>query len=255
MGRLGRFGFAAQGASFAIVAVLALALALGQGGKATDPQGAFVTLARHSWGKPLLVMLAVGFAAYAVWRFAQAFFDRGYEGAGLRGLGKRGVQFVQGSAYAGLAFAAVRVIMGASPNSQRSARQAAADVLSWPGGEALVGLAGVTLIAVAAGNAYWGISERFKGSLRIGDMSRREERFAARLGRAGFLSLALVLGLVGWFLVHAARQHRSDEAVTLGGALSRIAHASYGAWLLAATAAGLLAFGLFGFVQARYHRV
>lgn len=230
VGRLGRFGFAAQGASLAIVAVLALALALGQGGKATDPQGAFVTLAQYSWGKVLLVLLTFGFASYALWRFAQAFFDRGREGTGLRGLGKRGVQLAQGCAYAGLALAAVRVIRGATPNSQRSAKAAAADVLS---------------VALAVGNAYWGVSERFRGSLRIDDMSPQEERLASRLGKAGFLSFAVVLGLVGWFLVDAAREHRSDTAVTLEGALSRIAHASYGARLLALTAAGLLAFGLF----------
>jgi hypothetical protein len=43
--------------------------------------------------------------------------------------------------------------------------------------------------------------------------------------------------------------------VSLGGALAHLAQAGYGRWLLGATAVGLLAYGLFGLLQARYHRV
>ncbi|MDQ4082572.1 MAG: DUF1206 domain-containing protein, partial [Actinomycetota bacterium] len=111
IGWLGRFGFASQGIAFAIVALLALALALGQGGKATDPQGAFNTLADRSWGKVLLVLLAAGFCGYAVWRLAQSIFDRGGEGADAKGFGKRAIQFGQGLLYAGLAATAVRVLL------------------------------------------------------------------------------------------------------------------------------------------------
>jgi hypothetical protein len=255
IGLLGRVGLAAQGASFTIVAVLALALALDEGGKATDPQGAFVTVAKHAWGRWLLVMLAAGLAGYAVWRFAEAFFDRARAGAGLRGRAERAVKFVQGGVYAALAVAAVRIVLGAKPSSGRSAKSATADVLSWPGGEFLVAAAGIAIIAVGVANAYWGIAARFKEGLRTDELSRREERFITGLGTAGFLSLTVVFGIVGWFLLQAARDHRSDETVTLGGALSKIAHAAYGPWLLALTAIGLLAFGLFAFVQARYHRV
>src|SRR3954454_5423894 len=60
---LARGGLVAKGISYGIVGVLALQLALGAGGKATSRQGALQTLARHGYGKALLVLLALGFAA------------------------------------------------------------------------------------------------------------------------------------------------------------------------------------------------
>ena len=43
--RLARFGLVAQGISFGLVAVLAIEVALGKGGRATDRQGALRTIA------------------------------------------------------------------------------------------------------------------------------------------------------------------------------------------------------------------
>jgi hypothetical protein len=255
MGWLGRFGFASQGISFAIVALLALALALGKGGKTTDPQGAFKTLEENSWGRILLISLAAGFCGYAIWRFAQSIFDRGDEGGDAKGLGKRAVQFGQGLLYVGLAATAVRVLLGANESSGQGAKKAAAGVLGWPGGESLVVAAGIAVILAALVNGYWGLSGRFKKSLRTTEMTRSEERWLSRLGTVGFLALAVVLAIVGWFLIKAGLDHRADETITIGGALAKVAHASYGPLLLGVTAAGLLAFGLFGLVQARYHRV
>ena len=73
---LARIGLVAKGVSFAIVGVLALRVAVGHGGKSTSREGALATLADESYGKWLLLALAAGFAAYALWRIAQAFFER-----------------------------------------------------------------------------------------------------------------------------------------------------------------------------------
>jgi hypothetical protein len=235
--------------------VLALALALGAGGKATDPNGAFNALARRSWGQGLLVGLAVGFLGYAAWRFAQALFDRGREGREAKGLVKRGVQLAQGILYAGLTVTAVRVLAGARSSSQANAKKAAAGVLGWPGGEWLVVLAGIAVCFVGLVNGYWGVSQRFLESLRTTEMTGHEERWVGQLGRVAFVALAVVLAIVGWFLVKAGLDHNADETVTLGGALAKLGQADYGRFLLGAAAAGLLAFASFGLVQARYHDV
>src|SRR5438874_4194614 len=69
---LARSGLVAKGASYAIVGVLALKLALGDGGKATSRQGALQAIAHHAYGTVLIALLAAGLAAYAIWRFVQA---------------------------------------------------------------------------------------------------------------------------------------------------------------------------------------
>src|SRR3954449_8643113 len=66
--RGGRAGHVAKGVSFGLVAVLAILVALGQGGKTTDRQGAPGTLADEPFGELALIVLAIGFAGYALWR-------------------------------------------------------------------------------------------------------------------------------------------------------------------------------------------
>src|SRR4051794_14433716 len=70
---LARTGLVAKGISFGIVGALALKLAFGDGGKATSREGALEQLAGSGFGTVLISALALGFAAYAVWRFVQAF--------------------------------------------------------------------------------------------------------------------------------------------------------------------------------------
>jgi Domain of Unknown Function (DUF1206) len=176
-----------------------LQLALGDGGKATDPQGAFRLLATHGWRRALLVLLVCGFVADALWRLAQPLFNRGGHGEDPAGYGRRLIQLCQALIYIGFAVSAVRILAGAG-GSARGERHAVGGMLSWPG-------------------------------------------------------LAVVLALIGWFLLKAAVDYDANRIVSLGGALAKLAHATYGKWLLGLVAAGLLSYGLFGILQVPYHRV
>jgi hypothetical protein len=65
----------------------------------------------------------------------------------------------------------------------------------------------------------------------------------------------VVAGLVGVFLIKAAVDFNPTNAVGLDGALAKLAQASYGPYLLAVVATGLVAFGLYSISDARYHRL
>jgi ribose/xylose/arabinose/galactoside ABC-type transport system permease subunit len=58
--RLARVGMAARAVLIVLIGGLAVALALGAGGKATDSEGAMHTIAGTAWGTAVLVALAVG---------------------------------------------------------------------------------------------------------------------------------------------------------------------------------------------------
>jgi uncharacterized protein DUF1206 len=90
--------------------------------------------------------------------------------------------------------------------------------------------------------------------MHVEETSEREERVVSTLGRIGFLALAVVFAIIGWFLVKAALQFDPYDAVSVGGALGRLARLDYGNFLLGLVAAGLFVYGLFGFVQARYQK-
>jgi uncharacterized protein DUF1206 len=254
IGWLGRAGFAAQGTCFVIIAALALELAFGSShGHLTDPRGAFVILAEHGWTRLLIVFLAIGFGCYSLWRLAQAVFDRGGMGSDPGGLGRRAIQLGQAVLYGLLTVAAVRVLAGS--RSGHSPKRAAAGILGWPGGAWIVGAIGVGFAVVAVVNVYWGLSGRFIESLDQRELSPGAERLLRAVGTVGFVALGFVLGVIAWFMLKAAVDYNAGKVVSLGGAMGHLARDAYGKWVLGLTAAGLLAYGLFGLLQARYHRV
>ena len=65
----------------------------------------------------------------------------------------------------------------------------------------------------------------------------------------------VVFALIGYFLLRAAIDFDPDKAVSLDGALSALAHASYGPLLLGIVAAGLIAFAAYSLADARYRKV
>jgi hypothetical protein len=63
---------------------------------------------------------------------------------------------------------------------------------------------------------------------------------------------AVIYGLMGIFLVQAARRFEPTEARGLGQTLAAIASQDYGLYLLALVAGGLIAFGLYVILLGRY---
>ncbi len=252
---LGRMGLLAQGTAFAIVALLAIELALGRGGSTTDPHGALHALAGHPDGRVLLVLLALGFAGHALWRVAQALFDRDGEGSGAKGFGARALHLGRAAIYGGLCVSAILLLAGSGGGGSSSPKKATAGILGWPGGRWLVIAVGIGFFVAAVWNAYGGVTKRFMDDMRTSKLHHGATGLVERIGEIGFLARSVVFGIVGWFLVKAALEYDPQDAVGLGGALSRLAHETYGRWLLGITAAGLLAFGVFCAVQARYGEV
>jgi hypothetical protein len=253
---LARFGLVAEGASYGIVAVLAIGVAAHWGGRATSRQGALHALARHGWGKALLALLAIGFAAYAIWRFVEAFAEHGVGGAAEK-WGKRAGYVGRGLIYAGLTYSAVELLTGSGRQQSQTqkAHQTTAEVFSWTGGRWLVGIAGACIVAAGLWNLYRGVSRKFEDRWRIGAMSRTEQKWGGRAGIAGHLARAFVLALIGIFVTKAAIDYNPSDALGLDGALQKLARAGYGPYLLGLTAAGLFCYGLYCLVDARYRDV
>ena len=86
-------------------------------------------------------------------------------------------------------------------------------------------------------------------------MSQREVVWATRTGRLGFAARAVVYFILGGFLIQAALRANPQAAGGLGEALQRLAQQPYGQILLGAVAIGLVCYGFFAIVLARYQRI
>ncbi len=254
---LARFGLVAKGFSYGLVGVLAGALAVAGAGKATDREGALEVLADESYGRVLLLALALGFAAYGLWRLVQAIFDRDDEGSGLKGIAKRVGFLGRAVLYGALTYATLALLDGTGDRATETgeARNATAHVFDWPAGRWLVAVVGLIFIGAGVFNGYRAFTQKFEDNWKAGEMSEAERRWGARLSSLGLLARFVVFSLIGGFLVKAAYQYDAQETIGLDGALRKVAQASYGSVLLGIVAAGLLCYALFCFVEARYRRV
>lgn len=260
LGWVGRAGLVAKGVSYALVGLLAIAVAAGIGGRATGRQGALEIVADESYGMFLVLGLAAGFFAYALWRLAQAIFDRDNEGTDGKGLAKRASRAGKAVIYAALCFTTVQIVLDGRRSSSGGGGEptedsATAGVLGWPAGRWIVLGVGVAILGVAGYQVWRAFSEKFMKDMETSRLSPAAETAVEALGITGLLARGVVFGLVGIFLVKAALEYDPDEAIGLDGALATLAGASYGSVLLGLTAAGLVAYGLFCVVQARYRRI
>jgi hypothetical protein len=256
--RLARFGLVAQGVSFGLVAVLAIELALGRGGKATDREGALRTIAGGSVGRLIVIALAVGFGAYALWRLAQVFLGHDVEERGGEAKwGKRASSLGKAAIYAALCWTAFEILGGGGGSSGGSdgEQEATRGILGWPAGRWLVGAIALVVFGAALWNLYRGLSGKYEDQLKTGEMSDPELRWTKRVAVTGLVSRAVVFGIIAWFFLKAAVDYDAREARGLDGALRQLAQEPYGAVLLGVVAAGLTAFGLFCLIQARYREV
>lgn len=257
IGWLGRVGLVAKGISYGLVAALALMLAAGVGGRAAGREGALEVVADEVYGRVVILGLALGFGAYALWRLAQALLDRATEGTDASGLAKRVGYFARAAIYVALAVTAVTLLDGTGSDSSETqeARRTTAEALSWPGGRFLVGAVGVGFLAAAAVNGYRALTQKFEEKWYVGDLSERTQRMLAGVSSAGLLARFVVFGLIGLFVTKAAVEYDPQEAIGLDGALRTLVAAPYGGALLGVLAAGLLCYGAFCLIEARYRRV
>ena len=256
---LARFGIAARGVVYTIIGFLALKAAFGAGGDTTGAGGAIQTLAEKS--RLLLALVAVGLFGYALWRLVQGALDPETKGSDPKGLVARAAMIVSGAIYGGLSIAAMRLVAGAGssagggPGTDERTQHMTAGLMGQPFGRFLVGLAGLIVIGAGLFQMVKGWQEKFRRHLRLQELRPEVQRRVVEAGKAGLLARGVVFVIMGLFLLQAARHANPEEARGLGGALDALAAQPYGPWLLGLVALGLLMYGLYSFVEARYRQI
>jgi hypothetical protein len=254
---LARVGLIAYGVVHLLVAWLALQLAWGGGGgKSADQSGAMATLVQQPLGKPLLWVLAVGLIALAAWQAAEVLRWRsGWSASGktrTKALKKSGNALVKAVIYIALAVLAIRFATGNGQSSSQSQQETTAGIFGWPGGQFLVGAAGLVLIGSGVWHIRKGLNKHFLKQIDTSDASPSALRLVTRLGQIGFPGKGIALAGVGGLLVYAAVTFDPSKAQGLDGALRTILELPFGQILLTVVALGIAAFGAFCFVRARY---
>lgn len=240
---LTRIGFAARGIMYFLIGYFALRFA-----RTPDGPDALSSLAEGS-GKVLLAVMALGFLAYGIWRLSEAVIDTEGHGSDAKGTAVRIGGAVSGIIHLGLALLAAGLAFDgrSAAGSGDGMQEGAATALTLPGGPLLVIVAGAALGAAGAWQLMKAVRADFLHHLEGGAAHRP---WVIWLGRAGYAARGLVFLVMGWFLLRAGLSADAAEAGGIGEVL-----ASLPGSLRFAVALGLLLFGLFSLVEARYRRI
>ncbi|HEV3476615.1 MAG TPA: DUF1206 domain-containing protein [Rubrobacteraceae bacterium] len=249
--RMARVGYVAYGIVYVLVGALAVQAAFGGSGKTTSQEGALRQVLLAPLGRILLAMIAIGLLAYATWRLFQGILDPENEGKGAKGFLKRVDHVLNGLFHAALAFSAGRLALGTGGGGG-SPDDWTARLLAQPFGRWLAAIVGTVIVGAGLYQFYKAYKADFRDELESGSMSARERTWATRSGRLGYAARGVVFDVIGVFLIRAALQTDPDEARGLGGALETLARQPFGPYILGAVALGLVAYGAFMFVMARY---
>ncbi|EGX55670.1 integral membrane protein [Streptomyces zinciresistens K42] len=242
---------------YLLVGALALQIAFGDTGAQADRGGALQELARKPFGAVMLWALGIGLVGMALWRLSEALF--GSAGKDGRSARKRLLAAVRCGfyvfvAYSVLTFAATRQQSGGG-SSDKQSRDATARALELPGGQWLVGAAGVGIVVAGGWIGVRAVLRKYHDHLRLDRMSRRTRQAVDVTGVGGGTARGLVFAAAGVFAVRAAVDYEPDQAKGLDDTLRTFADTPLGPWLLVCVAAGLVLFGLFSFALARWRRV
>ncbi len=255
---LARLGYAAKGIVYLIIGALALKLAIGHGGAATDQRGALQTIYEQPFGKFLLIVIGIGLAGFALWSLIQAIFDTEGKGKKAKGIIARIGYAAVGIAYAALAFGAFQLALGTGSVGQHSSTSTqdwTARLLKLPFGQAIVVIVGLIVLGIAIYLFAKAWSAKFQNRLALSGVAARLRNWAVNSGRLGYAALGVVFTIIGIFLIVAALQHNPGEAKGLDTALQELLRQPFGPVLLGIVAIGLFCYGIFSLVEARYRRI
>lgn len=240
---IARLGFFAR----AVVYILLGWIALNTRSKADEGQNAVFEMLRDMpAGTALLVIVAVGLCAYGLFRLFSAFLDLDREGQDWKGIGKRFAQFFSGVAHILLGYTAYTYTsdLQQSQGGDDRSRQAAQTILDLPLGPVLLGVIGLYFLITAGSQAFKAVKASFM------DEIAPDAPHATRiLGRIGHAARAVVFAIIGWSLINAAWFEEGHRAHAIGGALTTLRQSDT---LYVLVAAGLILFGLFSLILARY---
>lgn len=249
-----RCGYAAKGMVYITIGWLAILAVVGIGGQRGGTGNALREIASQPFGGVLISLMAAGLLGYTAWRLVQAIFDAEQKGSDLKGISIRLGYVLSGLIYAAIAFNCVQLLMSTGSGGDASSSHTRT-LMSYPGGIAALYVISAGFLGVGLRQIWRGWHHSYEKNWHLEEMSPQQRSVAAHVSRAGLTARGVVFITMAVFLCLAAFHVNPEEARGLGGALRALSQQPFGPWLLGAVAVGLMAYGCYCLVNARFRRV
>ena len=248
-------GYIAKGIVYFILGLLAFMAAFEISGQSDDDAtttGVFDFIKDLPAGVLLLVLLAIGLICYSMWRGVQAFAKNS---ARSEKWTKKVRYAFSGIGYLSLAVTAIKIALSSgSKNNGDKNQDFAASLLSESYGQWIAGIIALLIAANGFYQIYYGLSEKYKKHVQELSSHSTGNALLLRSGKIGYTARGLVWLLVAYLLFKAALHANSSEAGNTGKAFRFVEASAFGSYLLGAIGLGLIAYGVFNFIRAKYER-
>jgi hypothetical protein len=252
--RLARIGFAAKALLYITVGLLAAQVGLGRGGRTVDTQGALRVVHHATFGRVGLIVVAAGLIGYAIWRIVEAVVDPDGRGTDLKGLALRISFAARGVFHGALGVTALRLAARERPGPHpEQTRHWTAVAFGLPAGELLVWIAALGIAGYGLYQLYRAYASKLGRQLNLGALGADTLRWVVGVSRFGIAARGVVFCLIGLFLARAATQHDAAQAGGLRKSMGLLAE--IGQWPFVVVALGLVAYGVYELVNARYRQI
>ena len=211
----------------------------------------------------LLKALAAS-CCWGYWRLAFSVIPPGAssrlsgKGGSQKKLPKKGSKVIRylfsGTAYLLLALYAAGRLLGNGDKGGDNTQSTVSELMSKPFGDWLVGILGLILAITGIYQAYYGLSGKYRKHVQGLSLQSTASRNLLRAGTIGYVARGIVWLMLAWLLFRAAFQSDSREAGDTGKAFHFLETASFGSYLLGALGIGLICYGFFNFIRARWER-
>ncbi len=251
--RFARAGYVMSGILHLIIGYLAIRIAFGSGRGDADPSGALAAVAGQPGGRIGLWAAAAAFLAMALWRLVEAALGRSTDPKKQGALAEtldRFKAFALAVVYVAFAYSSYGFARGAGESSARQNSTMSARLMQSTAGTAVLIIVGVVIVLVGGYHVYKGVSRNF-----LDDLKGKSSDLATRLGLVGYVAKGLTIAVAGLLVIVAASRSEPAKATGLDGALKALGAQPYGVALLVAAGAGIITYGLYSFVMARYTKM
>ena len=250
-------GYTAKGIVYSLIGIFAIIGVVGGAGSGDSggPKAMIDWIGTNPFGNVLLVLIGLGLLCYCSWRWYTAVKDKKNEGSDKEGVVKRIAYAVSGSAYGFLSVYAFKLAFGSGGSSGQSKQDIIAKILQNSWGPYVIGLFGVIMAGVAIFQLYRALTDKHMENIEGLELGEEQRETFEKTGEVGLTARFVVYGIISYFLFRAALMEDPSQFKGVGESLAYIEDQTYGQVLLAVMGVGLLAYGIFMFIRARYERV
>lgn len=247
-----RFGLISKGFVYCLLGLLTSLAAVGMSVEKASKKDAFNFIYQQPFGKLLLALIALGFFGYVTLRLFQTFKDINHEGNSAKGMVARIGYAISALVYFSLGLYATKLVLSVTEKGSNTQKFIVAKVLELDGGSWIIGIVALIIIISGGYQIYKGASFRFLKKIQLTG-SRFSDVFR-KAGLIGYISRGIVLLIIGYFLLHAALYKNAGKVQDTDGAFGFL-ESRFGSLIMAVVALGLVAYGMFMFVKAKYEQM